>query len=457
MRIFYFYGQTLPVGADRHAAKSYLENREYMKQTISPSRGLKGSITVPGDKSISHRALMIGSLAEGTSEVHGFLNAADPRSTRNCLAALGVQFTEGGGVLRIHGRGLRGLKAPAGSLDAGNSGTTMRLISGILAGQAFASRVTGDESLTRRPMKRIIEPLTSMGARIENGPKGTAPLTIQGRFPLDPIAYEMPFPSAQVKSAVLLAGLFADGETRVTEPVPTRDHTERMLNLRSSTEKEKTVIRVAGGQRIEPRKFVIPGDLSSAAFLIVAALIVPESEILLRGIGLNPTRTRALDMLRSIGADMEIGNLQEFSGEPMGDILIRSSALHGNLLLSGRAVAEMIDEIPILAIAGLFLDGRFELHDASDLRNKESDRIRSMVSNLRRLGIDVEEYHDGFAFDGKKNVLGAEVDSFDDHRIAMAFGVAGLAVQRGMVINNAACVDISFPGFWEQLSSLQRS
>ena len=400
---------------------------------------------------------MIGALAEGTSEVHGFLNAADPRSTRNCLAALGVQFTEEGEVLHIHGCGLRGLKAPMGSLDAGNSGTTMRLLSGILAGQAFTSIVTGDESLSKRPMKRIIEPLTSMGARIESGPKGTAPLTIHGLSPLNPIAYEMPFPSAQVKSAVLLAGLFADGGTRVSEPVPTRDHTERMLNLRSSTEKEKTIIQVAGGQRIEPRKFVVPGDVSSAAFLIVAALIVPDSELLLRGIGLNPTRTRALDILRSIGADMEIGNLQEFSGEPMGDILIRSSALHGNLLLSGRAVAEMIDEIPILAIAGLFLDGRFELHDASDLRNKESDRIQSMVSNLRRLGIDVEEYRDGFAFEGKKNVLGAEVDSFDDHRIAMAFGVAGLAVHPGMIINNAACVDISFPGFWEQLSSLQRS
>lgn len=400
---------------------------------------------------------MIGALAEGTSEVHGFLNAADPRSTRNCLAALGVQFTEEGEVLRIHGRGLRGLKAPAGSLDAGNSGTTMRLLSGILAGQAFTSIMTGDESLSKRPMKRIIEPLTSMGVHIESGPKGTAPLTIHGLSPLNPIAYEMPFPSAQVKSAVLLAGLFADGETRVSEPVPTRDHTERMLNLRSSTEKEKTVIQVAGGQRIEARKFVIPGDVSSAAFLIVAALIVPDSELLLRGIGLNPTRTRALDMLRSIGADMEIGNLQEFSGEPMGDILIRSSALRGNLLLSGRAVAEVIDEIPILAIAGLFLDGRFELHDAFDLRNKESDRIQSMVSNLRRLGIDVEEYRDGFAFKGKKNVLGAEVDSFGDHRIAMAFGVAGLAVQPGMVINSADCVDISFPDFWEQLSSLQRS
>ncbi|MEX0736349.1 MAG: 3-phosphoshikimate 1-carboxyvinyltransferase, partial [Bacteroidota bacterium] len=322
-----------------------------MKHTILPAARLKGSITVPGDKSISHRALMIGALADGISEVHGFLNAADPRSTRSCLEALGIPISQSGDHLQIHGRGLRGLQAPRRGLDAGNSGTTMRLLSGILAGQPFVSVLTGDDSLSTRPMKRIIEPLTRMGAHIESFPHGTAPLRIEGRFPLDPLEYVMPFPSAQVKSTVLLAGLFAEGETRVSEPAPTRDHTERMLNLKASSGTGNTVIRVLGGQRIKPREFVIPGDISSAAFLIVAALIVPGSEVLLRDIGLNPTRSRILDVLRSVGADMEISNVREFSGEPMGDVLVRSSLLHGNLALSGRAVAEMIDEIPILAVA----------------------------------------------------------------------------------------------------------
>ncbi|MEX1277314.1 MAG: 3-phosphoshikimate 1-carboxyvinyltransferase [Bacteroidota bacterium] len=428
-----------------------------VKHTILPSARLQGSITVPGDKSISHRALMIGALADGISEVHGFLNAADPRSTRSCLEALGIPISQSGDHLQIHGRGLLGLQAPRRGLDAGNSGTTMRLLSGILAGQPFVSVLTGDDSLSTRPMKRIIEPLTGMGAHIESSPHGTAPLRIEGRFPLDPLEYVMPFPSAQVKSTVLLAGLFAEGETRVSEPAPTRDHTERMLNLKASSGTGNTVIRVLGGQRIKPREFVIPGDISSAAFLIVAALIVPGSEVLLRDIGLNPTRSRILDVLRSVGADMEISNVREFSGEPMGDVLVRSSLLHGNLALSGRAVAEMIDEIPILAVAGLFLDGKFELHDSSDLRNKESDRIAAMVSNLRHLGCAVEEYPDGFAFEGGKSLKGGEVKSFHDHRIAMAFGVAGLALPAGMVVHDAECVDISYPGFWETLSSLQRS
>ncbi len=400
---------------------------------------------------------MIASLAEGTSEIHGFLEAADPLSTRQCLKTLGIEFDMNDNALRVHGRGLRGLRAPTRELDAGNSGTTLRLLAGILAGQTFVSRLVGDASLSQRPMKRVIEPLARMGARIESTERATAPLTIHGIFPLKAIHYEMPISSAQVKSAVLLAGLFAEGDTSVVETITTRDHTERMLGLERREQNGRMVITTRGGMTIEPRAFSIPGDLSSAAFLIVAATIVPGSDLLLKNIGLNPTRSRCIELLRSIGADIREERVEVFSGEPQGDLRVRSAALRGDLVLDGKKSAEVIDEIPILAIASLFSQGSFRLTGAGDLRNKESDRISAMVKNLRALGCEVEEYADGFAFQGKKDVIGAEIDSFGDHRIAMAFGVAGLAAEGKMTIHGAECVAISFPGFWELLLQLQRS
>ncbi|HAL56499.1 MAG TPA: 3-phosphoshikimate 1-carboxyvinyltransferase [Bacteroidetes bacterium] len=428
-----------------------------MNRTISGSNGLRGTIIVPGDKSVSHRAVMIGALGEGVSEVRKFLTAADPKSTLECLSALGIEYDVRDDVVRVHGRGLHGLRRTDRALDAGNSGTTMRLMTGILAGQTFPSILTGDESLSRRPMRRVIEPLSRMGAVIESSERFTAPLRIMGHFPLKAIEYEMPLPSAQVKSALLFAGLYAEGTTRIIEHVATRDHTERMLGLKTSDAPVGHVVEVEGGMKIEPRQLVVPGDISSAAFLLAAGLIVPNSEITLTNIGLNPTRSKILDVLRSIGGRIEILDQRTVAGEPLGDLRVRSSDLEGSIDLSGAKVAESIDEIPVLAIVGAFTKGTFTLRDAADLRHKESDRIRAMVDNLRKIGIDVEEREDGFAFEGKKDLLAAEIDSFLDHRIAMSFGVAGLALKGEMVIRNAECVDISYPGFWEGLEQLQHS
>jgi 3-phosphoshikimate 1-carboxyvinyltransferase len=427
-----------------------------MDKQITKSKGLRGTVTVPGDKSISHRALMIAALAKGRSEIAGLLDAADPGSTRRCLSALGIEFAWNGMLLNVHGRGLRGLQAPNAVLDAGNSGTTIRLLSGILAGQPFSSTVTGDGSLRSRPMKRIIEPLSQMGAQFEATAEGTAPLNIRGVFPLQAIDYRMPMLSAQVKSAVLLAGLFADGTTRVAERTTTRDHTERMLGLKTTRSANGYVVEVEGRREIDPGRFQVPGDISSAAFIISAALIVPNSEIRIRDIGLNPSRTRILDFYRSLGASISILDERIVAGEPIGDLLVTYTELQGDVWLDANAVAELIDEIPVIAVtlavsgAGLTVDG------AADLRAKESDRIRSIVVNLRRLGMDVEEHDDGFAFNGKKALVPAKCDSFGDHRIAMAFGVGGLALSGETLIENAECVNISFPAFWSLLDSIQR-
>lgn len=425
-----------------------------MEQKIQPVKRIRGTISVPGDKSISHRALMIGALADGVSEVQGLSNAADPNSTLACLQALGVEFTQDDKSLRITGKNLRGLRQPKTQLDAGNSGTTMRLLSGILAGQNFDSELTGDESLNQRPMKRILDPLSRMGARIETTEKLTAPLKIHGAYPLKPIDYDMPIASAQVKSAILFAGLNAQGETTVREKVLTRDHTERMLGINTVHAHGFFITTVQGGMRIAPKQFVVPGDISSAAFLISAGLIVPDSDIVLQNIGLNPTRTRMLDIFRSMGGVIEILDERLISGEPIGDIRVRSSHLSGSVTLRGALVAELIDEIPILAITAAAGKGTFTLRDAADLRHKESDRISAVVNNLRAMEVEVEEYPDGFAFECKNPLIGAKIDSVKDHRIAMAFGVAGLAAKGETVIADAECVDISFPGFWQILQKI---
>lgn len=425
-----------------------------MEQRIKLAKKIRGTVSVPGDKSISHRALMIAALAEGVSEVKGLSHAVDPNSTLKCLQALGVECIQDGDALKITGKGLRGLRQSKRALDAGNSGTTMRLLSGILAGQNFDSELTGDTSLSKRPMKRILEPLSQMGARIGTTEQFTAPLKIRGSYPLKPIEYAMPITSAQVKSAILFAGLNAQGATVVREKVLTRDHTERMLGLTTVHANDSFTVTVKGGIRIEAKKFFVPGDISSAAFLIAAGLIVHDSDLVIQNIGLNPTRTRVLDVFRSMGGAIEILDERVVAGEPIGDIRVRSSQLAGSLTLSGSLVAELIDEIPILAITVGCARGKFTLRDATDLRHKESDRISALVKNLRAMEVEVEEYPDGFAFENKNPLIGAKIDSIQDHRIAMAFGVAGLAASGETVIQDSECVDISFPGFWQILQKI---
>ncbi|MCX6135690.1 MAG: 3-phosphoshikimate 1-carboxyvinyltransferase [Ignavibacteriales bacterium] len=427
-----------------------------MDRVISQSRGLRGTVSVPGDKSISHRALMIGALAEGSSEISGFLDAADPRSTLHCLASLGANFQMEGSLIKVHGTGLSGLRPPKEILDAGNSGTTIRLLTGILAGQPFRSAITGDDSLRQRPMKRIIEPLSRMGAKIQGSELQTAPLIIEGVSPLHAMEYAMPMSSAQVKSAVLLAGLFAEGTTRVVEKTQTRDHTERMLGLKTVPSAGAFVVEVNGGMQVPAQRFHVPGDVSSAAFLISAALLVPNSELRILNVGLNPTRTRIIDFFRSVGGSIETERESIVAGEPIGDLLVRTSPLQGSVELQGRHVAELIDEIPILSVTLALSGCSLVVRGAADLRHKESDRIRALVLNLRKTGLEVEEYPDGFAFQPKNTLIAAACDSFSDHRIAMAFGVAGLVLKGKTMIKESECVDISFPSFWQLLGSLER-
>ena len=424
---------------------------------ISQSKSLHGTVTLPGDKSISHRSLMIASLAEGESEISGFLDAADPRSTLSCLQQLGVDITRGQNTIRVRGLGLHALRTPISSLDAGNSGTTIRLLSGILAGQPFKTTITGDESLRQRPMKRIIDPLGQMGALVSATAAQTAPLTINGTFPLRPIRYSMEKASAQVKSSILLAGLFADGTTEVYEKTLTRDHTERMLGLKVVRSHEGFTSSVEGGKRVEAQAYEIPGDISSAAFLMAAATLVPGSEVRLEGVGLNPTRTRVIDLFRSLGASIEVDRPRTIAGEPIGDLVVRSSRLEGHVSLHAQDVAELIDEIPIIATTLALSAVPLTVRGGGDLRNKESDRIHAVVANLRGLGVQVEEYPDGFAFETKNRLIPAECNSYNDHRIAMAFGVAGLALKGETLIRNADCVDISFPSFWSLLERLQHN
>jgi 3-phosphoshikimate 1-carboxyvinyltransferase len=427
-----------------------------MNRAVSHSSALRGTMTVPGDKSISHRSVMIGALADGVTEISGFLTAADPLSTISCFASLGIKHTFEKDRLFIYGNGLHGLRFSDAELDAGNSGTTIRLISGILAGQSFQTKISGDQYLVKRPMKRIIDPLMKMGAKISSTERYTAPLTIDPVAALHAIDYELPIASAQVKSAVLLAGLFADGTTRVIEHEPSRDHTERMLGLTPVKENGRTIISVNGGTALQARPFTVPGDPSSAAFFIVAALIVPGSEVTITNVGLNPTRIGFLTVLKQMGASITIENERIIGGEPIGDIIVKYSELTTNITISGEIIPNVIDELPILSIAAAFAVGTFEVRGAQDLRNKETDRIQAVCTNLRKLGLTVDEFPDGFAFESKKDLLSSDFDSFDDHRIAMAFGIAALALPGESTIINAECVSISFPIFWETVQSIQR-
>ena len=418
------------------------------------SGSLKGEIQVPGDKSISHRAVMFGSLAKGTTRITGFLQGADCLSTISCFEKMGVSIENTGDTVLVHGRGMRGLEKPEGVLDCGNSGTTMRLISGILSAQDFDVTLTGDASIQKRPMKRIMDPLSRMGADIESLPgNGCAPLYIQGR-PLTGIHYASPVASAQVKSSVLLAGLYADGETAVTEPSLSRDHTERMLGLfGADIASEGTTARITPARELFAADIQVPGDISSAAYFIAAGLIVPGSQILIKNVGINPTRAGILEVCRKMGGDIRMLNRNEGRGEPTADLLVTHSSLKGTVI-EGDIIPTLIDELPVIAAMACFAEGETIIRDASELKVKESNRIAVMAQNLTAMGAQVRETEDGLRILGGRPLHGAVIDSHDDHRIAMTFAVAALCSQGETKIQGRECVNISYPAFYKDLGSL---
>ena len=424
-----------------------------MQQRISPASAITGAITLPGDKSISHRYAMISAIADGDSRIHNYSTGADCHSTLGCVRALGIDVEEAGTEVVIRGRGLDGLRAPAGDLDAGNSGSTIRMLSGILAAQPFLTRIFGDESLSRRPMQRIMRPLAEMGAEIHAREDKFPPLEIHGAR-LRPIDYTLPVPSAQVKTCVLFAGLFAEGRTSVSEPVASRDHTEialREFGAELSVAERK--ISLTGRPHLTGRELTVPSDLSSAAFFIVAALLVPGSQLTIRGVGLNPTRSALLDFLTGMGARILIPTLESSNGELVGDIVVQHSELKGGTV-EGALSAALIDEIPVLAVLGAATEEGLTVRDAGELRVKETDRIRTVVENLRRLGVQAEERPDGMVIPGRQKFRAAEFDSFGDHRIAMAFAVAALRADGPSVIENADAASVSFPEFWSTLAGI---
>ena len=420
---------------------------------IKKQQSLKGVLSVPGDKSISHRAVMFGALARGTTRVSHFLEGADCLSTISCFRKMGIDIEKDGEELLIHGRGLRGLNSPREILNAGNSGTTTRLISGILAGQKFISELDGDASLRSRPMKRIIDPLTAMGADIRSRmDNGCMPLRIAGR-PLHAVHYNSPVASAQVKSCVLLAGMYADGVTSVTEPFLSRNHTEIMLNyFGAKVTSQGTTASILPEPELSAREVCVPGDISSAAFFIAAGLLTPNSEILLKNVGINPTRAGILKICRQMGADITLLN-ENHQGEPTADLLVRTSSLKGTVI-QGADIPTLIDEIPVLAIMAAFADGTTVIRDAQELKVKESDRIAVMVENLKRMGADIAGTDDGMIIRGGKPLHGAVIDPHMDHRVAMSFAVAGTVCQGSMEITDGDCVKISYPGFYEDLYRL---
>ncbi len=429
--------------------------------TLSPVTGLRGQVSIPGDKSISHRALMLGSLAEGETTIQGLLLGEDPRSTAACFRALGADISElNPERVRIKGIGLGQLQEPADVLDAGNSGTTLRLMLGILAshaGRFFA--VTGDGSLRSRPMGRVVDPLRQMGAAIWGRAGGKlAPLAVQGGS-LKGIHYHSPVASAQVKSCLLLAGLMAEGTTQVTEPALSRDHSERMLRAFGAeihVDVEAKTVAVAGGSRLVGQAVLVPGDISSAAFWLVAGSIVPESELLLQNVGLNPTRTGVLQVLQEMGAEIQIENRREMAGEPLGDLRVRSAHLRG-CTIGGDLIPTLIDEIPVLAVAAAFAEGVTVIRDAAELRVKESDRLAAMAQELSRMGANVTEQADGLEIKGGIPLQGAEVESHEDHRIAMSLMVAALGAKGSTTLRGADCARISYPDFIPTLQRLTGS
>ena len=417
---------------------------------------LKGEITVPGDKSISHRSIMFGSLAKGTTRVTHFLEGADCLSTIDCFRSMGVSIEKNEHEVLIHGKGLHGLKAPQTILDCGNSGTTMRLLSGILAAQPFSSELTGDASIRKRPMKRIMTPLSLMGADIESRDgTGCAPLKIRGKR-LQGIRYDSPVASAQVKSAVLLAGLFADGVTSVTEPYVSRNHTELMLRgFGARIASEGTTASVFPAEELFAQEISVPGDISSAAYFLTAALLIPGSSLLLKNVGVNPTRDGILRVFRNMGADITLMDQRDCSGEPAADILVRAGSLHGTEI-GGAVIPALIDELPVIAVAACFAEGTTVIRDAAELKVKESNRIAVMTEGLTAMGADVEETEDGMIIHGGRPLHHAIIDSRLDHRIAMSFSVAGLICGDMPEIRGRECVRISYPEFYADLDRLMQ-
>jgi 3-phosphoshikimate 1-carboxyvinyltransferase len=409
---------------------------------------LRGELRVPGDKSISHRSIMLGAVAEGETQIEGFLEGEDSLATLAAFRAMGVRIDGPvAGSVRIHGAGLHGLREPAGPLDLGNSGTSMRLLAGLLGGQRFDTQLIGDASLSRRPMARVAEPLRTMGARIDTGANGRPPLDIHGGSVLRGIDYALPVASAQVKSALLLAGLYAHGTTAVTEPAPTRDHTERMLaGFGYEVQRDGARVAVQGGGTLRGTRVQVPADISSAAFFLVAASIAPGSELLLRDVGINPTRTGVIAILRAMGADIELLNPRESGGEPIADLRVRAAGLRG-IVVPRDQVPLAIDEFPVLFVAAACAEGETVLHGAEELRVKESDRIDTMARGLAALGVEHETFPDGMRIRGRARLGGGAVDSHGDHRIAMAFAVASLRADAPIEIRDCANVATSFPGF----------
>jgi 3-phosphoshikimate 1-carboxyvinyltransferase len=415
----------------------------------------RGNLIPPGDKSISHRAVILGSLTQGVTVIDGFLSCDDTLSSANAMTTLGVPIDIKESNVEIKGKGLFGLSEPENTIDAGNSGTTARLLTGLLSAQRFFASITGDKYLRRRPMERVVKPLTLMGAKIWGREKGKMlPLAIQGTQ-LSGISYELPVASAQVKSALLLAGLYAQGETEIIEAVRTRDHTERMLShLGADVRRKGKSIKITGGTILKGSEISVPSDISSAAFFIVAALINPGSEILIKNVGINPDRIGVIEILKEMGGFIEIANKRYISGEPIGDISVRSSALKASEI-KGEIIPKAIDELPVITVAACFAEGETVIKDAKELRIKETDRIKAMTTELRKLGADIEELDDGMVVRGQIHLTGGSCSSWGDHRVAMALAVAATRAKGDTRIEESDCVSVSFPGFFEVMRRLR--
>ena len=426
-----------------------------MEHQFNKINKVEGSLSLPGDKSISHRSVIFSSLAKGESVIHNLGNGEDVKSTISCFSSMGVSFENHNDTLTVKGLGLKNLKKPPAPLNAGNSGTTARLISGVLVNQNFDSEIIGDESLSRRPMQRIIAPLTLMGAKILAAPDGTLPIKIFGSKNIHSIEYQIPVASAQVKSCVILSGLHLDDESKVIENIPSRDHTERMLGLKVSYESGNKVIRVSNKDYPVANEYYVPGDISTSAFFMPLALLTGNSELLIKNVSLNETRNGVITILKAMGGNIAAENIKQNNGEITGDLLIKTSKLH-NIEIPSDIIPNIIDEIPILTIASILATGKFSIRNAKELRGKESDRIRAICSNLRHLGLNVIEYEDGFEFDGDITNPFPVFESFEDHRIAMSFAILSLLLLNGGKVNNFNSVAISNPDFIKQLKTISR-
>ncbi len=426
-----------------------------MIQEFNKIGKVEGELDLPGDKSISHRSVMFAAMAKGTSRIFNLSNGKDVISSKNCFRELGVEINAKENFVEVIGNGFKGFRKPNKPLDAGNSGTTTRLISGILAAQNFETTIIGDESLSKRPMKRIITPLTEMGAKISATDNFTLPITIYPVEKLLPIKYELPVSSAQVKSAVLLAGLHCDDPTMVIEKIPSRDHTERMLGLKVEQTDNARIIYSSKKDYPEPKEYVVPSDISTAAFFIVLTLLSKNSSLMIKNVSMNKSRTGIISVLKKMGAKIDVQNEKIIAGEPLGDLLIQSSGLK-NIEIEEEIIPNIIDEIPILTVAGIFAEGNFFIRNAEELRGKETDRIYSICYNLKVLGFKVEEFEDGFSFEGRITNNFPLFESFGDHRIAMSFGILSLLLLDGGKVNNFECVSISNPNFNKQINKIVR-